>query len=79
MAEFTIPILKARGSSQQTLNLDDADNLSTEFQRYEIARINSNARAFRTFLGNRYTVLKALGQDEEAEKHLYEAEELSEV
>jgi type III restriction enzyme len=41
LAEFTIPIPKARGSSQQTLNLDDADNLSTEFQRYEIARINS--------------------------------------
>jgi tetratricopeptide (TPR) repeat protein len=38
-----------------------------------------NEPAFRTFLGNRYTVLKALGQDEEAEKHLYEAEELSEV
>jgi type III restriction enzyme len=41
LAEFTIPIPKARGSSQQTLNLDDADNLSTEFLRYEIARINS--------------------------------------
>jgi tetratricopeptide (TPR) repeat protein len=34
---------------------------------------------FRNFLGNRYTVLKALGQYEEAEKHLYEFEELSDT
>lgn len=35
--------------------------------------------AFRTFIGNRYTVLKALNQDDEAEKHLCEVEELSQI
>ena len=40
-AEFTIPIPRARGVAQQTLTLEDTDNLSTESQRYEIARINA--------------------------------------
>jgi type III restriction enzyme len=41
LAEFTVPIPKARGVAQQTLNLEDADDISTESQRYEIARINA--------------------------------------
>jgi len=41
LAEFTVPIPKSRGVAQQTLNLEDADDISTESQRYEIARINA--------------------------------------
>ena len=37
-----------------------------------------NEIAFRTFLGNRSTVLMAMGDIEEAEKHLFEVDELSE-
>ena len=44
MAEFITPIPKPRGLAQQTLNLDDPDDLSTENQRYEIARINAVRR-----------------------------------
>ena len=41
LAEFVTPIPKAQGRPQQRLDLDDADGLSTDFQRYEIARINA--------------------------------------
>ena len=39
LAEFITPIPKRKGKSQQSLDLDDSDGLSTNFQRYEIARI----------------------------------------
>ncbi len=44
MAEFITPIPKPKGVVQQSLNLDDTDDLSTENQRYEIARINAVRR-----------------------------------
>ncbi len=45
MAEFITPIPKPKGAQQQTaLDLDDTDDLSTENQRYEIARINTVRR-----------------------------------
>ncbi len=44
LAEFVTPIPKPRGSAQRNLNLDEADDLSTESQRYEIARISAVRR-----------------------------------
>ena len=43
-AEFITPIPRPRGVAQQSLNLDDPDELSTESQRYDIARINAVRR-----------------------------------
>jgi type III restriction enzyme len=43
-AEFVTPIPKPKGSQQQSLDLDDPEGISTESQRYEIARINSVRR-----------------------------------
>lgn len=40
LAEFVTSIPKPKGVVQQSLNLDDGDGLSTDSQRYEIARIN---------------------------------------
>ncbi len=44
LAEFTIPIPRARGVAQQALPLEDADGISTESHRYELARINAVRR-----------------------------------
>ena len=41
LAEFVTSIPKPKGVVQQSLNLDDGDGLSTDSQRYEIARINT--------------------------------------
>lgn len=44
MAELITPIPKPKGVVQQSLNLDDPDDISTENQRYEIARIKAVRR-----------------------------------
>lgn len=40
MAEFVMPIPKPKGKKQTSLDFGDPEGLSTESQRYEIARIN---------------------------------------
>ncbi len=44
MAEFVMPIPKPKGKKQTSLDFGDPEGLSTENQRYEIARINAVRR-----------------------------------
>ena len=44
LAEFITPIPKPKGVAQQSLSLEEAADLSTDSQRYEIARINAVRR-----------------------------------
>ena len=44
LAEFITPIPKPKGVAQQSLSLDEGADLSTDSQRYEIARINAVRR-----------------------------------
>ena len=60
MAEFVMPIPKPKGRKQTSLDFGDPEGLSTENQRYEIARINAVRRqvdAWRKLPQNEWKVM----------------------
>lgn len=60
MAEFVMPIPKPKGKKQTSLDFGDPEGLSTENQRYEIARINAVRRqvdAWRKLPQNQWKVM----------------------